>query len=68
MKICQQGMIYRKMAHLPPQMCIRDSDRQRLPRGHRGNKGGACGNMAVTKIKPIKGTLNKALDLSLIHI
>ena len=36
--------------------------RQRLPRGHRRNKGGACGNMAVTKIKPIKGTLNKALD------
>ena len=23
-------------------------------RGHRGNKGGACGDMAVTKIKPIK--------------
>ena len=39
-----------------------NSDRQRLPRGHRRNKGGACGNMAVTKIKPIKGTLNKALD------
>ena len=37
-------------------------DRQRLPRGHRGNKGGACGNMAVTKIKPIKSTLSKALD------
>ena len=25
-------------------------------------KGGACGNMAVTKIKPIKSTLSKALD------
>ena len=37
-------------------------DRQRLPRGHRGNKGGACGDMAVTKIKPIKSTLSKALD------
>ncbi len=33
-----------------------------LPRGHRGNKGGACGDMAVTKIKPIKSTLSKALD------
>ena len=35
---------------------------RRLPRGHRGNKGGACGDMAVTKIKPIKSTLKKALD------
>ncbi len=35
---------------------------QRLPRGHRGNKGGACGDMAVTKIKPVKSTLSKALD------
>ena len=25
-------------------------------------KGGACGNMAVTKIKPVKSTLSKALD------
>ena len=25
-------------------------------------KGGACGDMAVTKIKPIKSTLSKALD------
>ena len=33
-----------------------------IPRGHRGNKGGACGDMAVTKIKPIKSTLSKALD------
>ena len=35
---------------------------ERIPRGHRGNKGGACGDMAVTKIKPIKSTLSKALD------
>ena len=34
-------------------------DGERIPRGHRGNKGGACGDMAVTKIKPIKSTLNK---------
>ncbi len=40
----------------------RKRDGQRLPRGHRGNKGGACGDMAVTKIKPIKSTLSKALD------
>lgn len=37
-------------------------DRQRLSRGHRRSKGGACGDMAVTKIKPIKSTLSKALD------
>ncbi len=40
----------------------RQRDGQRIPRGHRGNKGGACGDMAVTKIKPIKSTLSKALD------
>ncbi len=40
----------------------RERDGERIPRGHRGNKGGACGDMAVTKIKPIKSTLSKALD------
>ena len=40
----------------------RQCDGQRLPRGYRRNQGGACGDMAVTKIKPIKSTLKKALD------
>ncbi len=37
-----------------PDSAAGQCDGQRLPRGHRGNKGGAFGNMAVTKIKPIK--------------
>ena len=45
-----------------PDSAARQCHGQRLSRGHRGNKGGACGDMAVTKIKPIKSTLNKALD------
>ena len=45
-----------------PDSTPRKRDGERIPRGHRGNKGGACGDMAVTKIKPIKSTLSKALD------
>ena len=32
----------------------RQCDGQRLPRGYRRNQGGACGDMAVTKIKLLK--------------
>ena len=37
-----------------PDSAARQCHGQRLSRGHRGNKGGACGDMAVTKIARLK--------------